>query len=97
MRGIPYVVIAHDREVRLAGTNPWRWLKKAVVLRGAVGVLPVSQYPAGFLRRGGIPGDRMFMVHGGVNPAAFLASEDDLAQIRSRLSAASEIIEGIIR
>jgi len=84
--GLPYVVIAHDCETVLVGTNILKWPGQHLVIRGAAGGAAVSHYAASNLQRRGLPEERIALVYGGVNPRAFAVDEQDVAELRTRFS-----------
>ena len=85
--GLPYVVMAHDREAGYAGTNILKWAGQHLIIRGAAGGLAVSHYAASCLRRRGLPEDRIAVIYGGVNPEAFAPGEEEVDQPRVELPA----------
>jgi len=84
--GLPYVVIAHDREAVRTGHNILKWATQHLVIRGAAGGAAVSHYAASVLRCRGLSEEEIALVYGGVNPRAFAVDEQDVAELRARLS-----------
>jgi len=84
--GLPYVVIAHDREAVRTGHNILKWATQHLVIRGAAGGAAVSHYAASVLRCRGLSEEEIALVYGGVNPRAFAVDEQDVAELRTRLS-----------
>jgi len=90
--GLPYVVIAHDREAVRTGHNVLKWAMQHLVIRGAAGGAAVSHYAAGILQCRGLPEEQIALVYGGVNPSAFAVNEQHVAELRARLSARGQPI-----
>ncbi len=84
--GLPYVVLAHDCEFVRTGNNILKWATQHLVIRGAAGGAAVSHYAASNLQYRGLPEEQIAVVYGGVNPAAFAVDEQDVAELRARLS-----------
>jgi phosphatidylinositol alpha-1,6-mannosyltransferase len=68
------------------GNNILKWAMQHLVIRGAAGGAAVSHYAAGNLQCRGLPEERTALVYGGVKPSAFAADEQDIAELRARLS-----------
>ncbi len=84
--GLPYVVIAHDREAVRTGHNILKWATQHLVIRGAAGGAAVSHYAASVLQCRGLSEEQIALVYGGVNPRAFAVNEQDVAELRAHLS-----------
>ncbi len=87
-RGLPFVLLAHGREITLTGGNLMKWLLQRQVARGAAGVLAVSRYTAGEVAKRGVPPERIAVILAGVNPAEFEVQPEPLEKMREWLALA---------
>lgn len=87
---LPYVLLAHGREITLTGGNLMKWAMQRMVARHAAGALVVSRYAGEQVARRGVPRERIANILAGVNPQEFAVAPEQAAALRERLGLAEE-------
>ncbi len=88
--GLPYVLLAHGREITLTGGNLMKWAMQRMVARHAAGALVVSRYAGEQVARRGVRRDRIATILAAVNPEEFVVVPEQATALRERLGLAEE-------